>query len=205
LSYKPHFGLLFPLVLVVGGQWRVFGVAAATAATMIVASWLAFGTETWQAFFDLLPLTSQLVLGGGLAGFQKLQTVFGTVRFIGGSEFAAWCLHGGVALAATIAVLAMWRRRLPYEIKAAALATASLLVTPYLYAYDLAALAVPLAFLTGLGRREGFRSHEIVAITVSSALVLIAPWVDLPTGLFAVLLTALMIGRRAFIAIAPSP
>ena len=198
LSYKPHFGLLFPLVLAVNGYWRAFFIAAATALAMIGASRLAFGTETWQAFFELLPLTSQLVLGGGLAGFQKLQTTFGAARLVGADEFSAWCLHGGVAVTAAFAVLLLWRQRIPYEIKAAALATAALLVTPYLYAYDLVALAVPMAFLIRLGLRRSFWPHEIAMLGLASALVLIAPVVDVPTGLAAVLLTALVVGRRGF-------
>ncbi len=198
LSYKPHFGLLFPLVLLANGYWRVFFTAALTALAMIGASWLAFGTETWRAFFDLLPLTGQLVLGGGLAGFQKLQTVFGAVRLCGGDEFTAWCLHGAATAAAALGVLLLWRRRVAYEIKAAALATAALIATPYLYAYDLVALAVPMAFAIRLGLREGFFPGEVAALALASGLVLIAPVVDAPTGLAAVLLTALLVGRRAF-------
>src|SRR5690606_37204612 len=51
LTYKPHFGLLFPAALIAAGHWRVLITAAATAALMVLASWLAFGTETWLAFF----------------------------------------------------------------------------------------------------------------------------------------------------------
>jgi len=61
LSYKPHFGILFPLVLAMDGRWRVFSIAAITALLLIAASWLAFGSETWQAFFHYLPLTSEAI------------------------------------------------------------------------------------------------------------------------------------------------
>src|SRR5580693_8947577 len=46
LSYKPQYGLLFPLVLIAAAQWRVFFTAAAVAAAMALASWFAFGTES---------------------------------------------------------------------------------------------------------------------------------------------------------------
>src|SRR6201990_1622807 len=51
LSYKPQYGLLFPLVLIVAAEWTVLVTAAAVAAVIAAASWLAFGTESWQAFF----------------------------------------------------------------------------------------------------------------------------------------------------------
>ncbi len=59
------------------------------------------------------------------------------------------------AIAAAVIAL-VWRSRAPYEIKAAALGTGAMLATPYLYTYDLAVLAVPLAFLFRLGRTRGF-------------------------------------------------
>src|SRR6185436_79648 len=47
LTYKPHFGILFPLVLAVTGRWTVFvtaGMMGLTAAGLSVA---AFGVDTW--------------------------------------------------------------------------------------------------------------------------------------------------------------
>src|SRR6204780_2346110 len=52
LSYKPHLGFLFPIALAAGGYWRTFAAATVTAALMAAASWLAFGTDTWLAFFS---------------------------------------------------------------------------------------------------------------------------------------------------------
>ena len=44
LSYKPQYGLLFPLVLIAASQWTVFFTAAITAVTLALVSWFAFGT-----------------------------------------------------------------------------------------------------------------------------------------------------------------
>jgi Glycosyltransferase family 87 len=65
LSYKPQYGLLFPLVLIAASQWRVFFSAGATAILLAFVSWLAFGTESWQAFFHWLPMFSQAYLTEG--------------------------------------------------------------------------------------------------------------------------------------------
>src|ERR1700681_1561158 len=67
LSYKPQYGLLFPLVLIAGSQWTVFFTAGAVAIAMALASWLAFGTESWQAFFHWMPMFSQAFLPEGHA------------------------------------------------------------------------------------------------------------------------------------------
>lgn len=197
LSYKPHLGLLFPIVLAASGHWRVFIVAGGVAALMALLSWGAFGTETWTAFFGSIGHTSQAFLSDGWADFAKLQTAFGLVRTLGGSEPLAWTVQAAVALSAAGAISALWRSRADYEIKAAALGAGAMLATPYLYTYDLVVLAVPLAFLWRLGCRRGFLAHELAGIGMACLLLLIFPFVKAPVGFAAVLVVAALIARRA--------
>jgi arabinofuranan 3-O-arabinosyltransferase len=196
LSYKPQFGILFPLVLAVDRRWRVFWAAAITALGTAAASWLVFGSQTWEAFLYYLTLTNELVLGAGLADFHKLQSIFGAVRSFGGDETLAWTLQGGVIAGCALAVSHLWRRQVAYEVKAAALGAASLLATPYLYIYDLAALAVPMAFLVRLGFREHFLPYEPSGLALASVLILLFPLSGAPTGLLAVLIVVFLIVRR---------
>ena len=86
---------------------------------------------------------------------------------------------------------------LAYEIKAAALAVAALLATPYLYVYDLVALAVPMAFLVRIGLRDGFLRYEIGALILASLLVFVVPFIHVPTGFVAAVIVALLTCRRA--------
>lgn len=200
LAYKPHLGLLFPIVLLAGGHWRAFAAAAATAALMILVSLAAFGVQAWVAFAANIGHTSQAFLSDGWADFGKLQTTFGLTRVLGGSEALAWSLQGLVALFAATAVALLWRSRASYELKAAAFGCGVLLATPYLYLYDLVVLAVPLAFLIRLGRARGFRQHEFAGIGLACLLVLIFPFVKAPVGFAAVLVVAALVARRALTA-----
>src|SRR5207244_11228411 len=59
LTYKPQYGLLFPIVLIAAGHWRVFISAGVTAVVLAPASWLALGTHSWLAFFHWMPKFSQ--------------------------------------------------------------------------------------------------------------------------------------------------
>ena len=199
LTYKPHLGLLFPIVLAASGHWRVFTTAAITAAAMAAASWLAFGTETWSAFIFSIAHTSQAFLSDGWANFGKLQTMFGLTRALGSDETLAWTLQGATALTAAIAASLLWRRKVAYEIKAAALSLGAMLATPYLYTYDLVVLAVPLAFLFRLARRDGFLAYEPTAIALTCALIVAFPFVTAPVGLAAVLVVTALIAHRAFL------
>jgi hypothetical protein len=196
LTYKPQFGLLFPLVLGVAGYWRTFAAAAASGIAISIVSWLVFGTAAWLAFFAAIPVTANAVLSDGMTNFGKLQSVFGLVRALGGSESTAWLFQIPVAVATAIVVSNIWRRPAPFELKAAALATGTLLITPYSFVYDLTILALPMAFLIRLGLRTGFWRGEPVALVAASACILLFPVLLMPTGLVAILIIAAVILRR---------
>jgi arabinofuranan 3-O-arabinosyltransferase len=197
LTYKPQFGILFPVVLAIDGRWRVIAAAAATAVVLAAASLWAFGWESWHAFFAWMPVTSAAVFTDGRAGLNKLQSLFGVVRWLGGGTTAAWIAQGGLFAFAAVAVLALWRRRVSYEIKAAGLTIAVMMATPYIYIYDFPALAIPLAFLLRLGLRQGFLPYELSAMATASGLVLVFPFLAMPTGFVAMIIVAVMIARRA--------
>ena len=50
-------------------------------------------------------------------------------------------------MSVAIIVWLVWRSRVRYALKAATLSAAALVATPYAFAYDLAVLAIPVAFL----------------------------------------------------------
>ena len=194
LTYKPHLGLLFPIALVAGGNWRVIVSAAVVATLLAVLSWIAFGSATWNAFF---PGIAQALAYDGAADWGKLQTPAGLVRALGGGETLAWTVQLTAALIAAAAIAALWKSRADYEIKAAALSTAVLVATPHLLTYDLVILAVPLAFLFRLGLSQGFASYELAGIGAASFLIFIFPFVLAPVGFAAVLVVTALVARRA--------
>ena len=186
LTYKPQFGLLFPLALACGGHWRT--IAAATATTMALAgvSYATFGAESWHAFVAWMPAMTDAVFAQGRVGLNKLQTLLGLVRWLGGSMTLAWALQGLLMLACAGAVAWIWHRPVRFEVKAAALSALALLATPYLFVYDLVALAVPMAFILRMGLEEGFLPYELAGLAVAALLVLAFPITGVPTGLVAV-------------------
>lgn len=197
LSYKPQYGFLFPLVLIAAGQWRVFAAAAVTVLALAVASWFAFGIEAWKAFFHWMPTFSQAFLRDGDTNWWRLQSLYALIRFLGGSEWFAWAMHW-VFVASVATVLAvMWRSRVPYTLKAASLAAGTLLSTPYLFMYDMAVLAIPIAFLVRIGLRSGFRPYELPALGLALALIIVFIVTSFPLGFGAALIVSGLVLRRA--------
>jgi hypothetical protein len=197
LSYKPQYGLLFPLVLIAASQWTVFFTAGAVAVVMVLLSWLAFGTESWQAFFHWMPMFSQAFLTEGRAPWGKMQSIYALVRYFGGTEQLAWVFQW--IMSGTVAVLLalMWRSRVSYPLKAAALAAGALLITPYLFLYDLMVLGIAVAFLVRIGLSQGFQRSELPALGLVAALLMFYPLAGAPTGFVATLIVSGLIVRRA--------
>jgi arabinofuranan 3-O-arabinosyltransferase len=196
LSFKPHLGLLFPLVLIADGRWRVIASAATVVTLLAGASLLVFGVDTWEAFWRELTLVSHAALADGVADLAKLQSLFGVVRVLGGGENLAWTLQAALTGAIAIALCVLWRSRVAFDLKAAALATGALLATPYLFVYDLAALAVPMAYLLRAGAQTGALPGEMPGLGGACLLIFAFPFVKGPVGLAAVLVVALLIARR---------
>ncbi len=203
LSYKPQFGLLFPIVLIADRRWLTLVTAAWVAAALAALSWLAFGAATWVAFVHAMPMTSRVVLGEGGAEFDRLQSLFGFVRAHGGGEPLAWIVQATGALAMAAGLVALWRSRAAYELKAAAIAAGALVATPYAYIYDCVILAVAVAFLLRLALKRGFAASEIVALPLAGALILAFPYVKTQFGLAAALIVIALVAQRALSATSP--
>ncbi len=198
LTYKPQFGLLFPLALIADRRWLTIAVAAGVASLMAGASWLVFGGDTWQAFFHWLPITSHRVFDEGVADFDRLQSLYGLVRAHDGSETLAFVVQSAGSIAAALGILWLWRSRAPFDLKAAALAAATLIATPYVYMYDVTVLAVAVGFLLRYVLVRGFTTADICGLTAGAALILVFPYVGTQTGLAAVLIVlALVVSRLA--------
>jgi arabinofuranan 3-O-arabinosyltransferase len=196
LSYKPQYGLLFPLVLVAASRWTVFFTAGIVAVAMAFASWLAFGTESWQAFFDWMPMFSQAFLTEGRAPWGKMQSIFALVRYFGGAEQLAWLFQWILSGTVVVLLALMWRSRISYPLKAAAVAAGTLLTTPYLFLYDLMVLAIAVAFLVRVGLRQGFARYELAALGLAAALLMFYPLAGAPTGFAATLIVSGLIAGR---------
>jgi len=204
LTYKPQFGILFPLVLIAGRCWRVLAAATAVAVIFNAAAWAAFGTDSWIAFFHSLPVASKAFLTEGQADWSKLQSLYGVIRWMGGSDSLAWSLQTSLIVVLATVLCVMWRAKVSFAMKAAALATSALLASPYLYMYDLVMLAVPTAFLIRAMFATAPLRGEIGGLAVTVAVLFAYPFVQLPLGPLAALVVAALVARRTWTELAGS-
>jgi hypothetical protein len=192
LTYKPQFGLLIPVALIAGGRWHVIGWAALATLVLCAVSIAILGTSPWTAFLESAARVNDAILTSGGTDFSKLQSVYGYVRLLGGSAETAWAAHAAFVLSLAVFVAWIWRSGTEFDLKAAALAAATILASPYAFIYDFVVLAIPLTFLG----RAGFSNRELPVVIAAALLVGWGPADHLATGLLAGLLVlGLIVGR----------
>lgn len=199
LTYKPQFGILFPIVLIADGRWRVVAAATATALLLALGTVLVFGPDTWLGFFQAMSLAQTAVLAEGQMGSFKLQSPYGAVLWLGGSATAAWTVQILATLTVAAALARLWRSRASFEVKGAFLSLAILVATPYAFIYDFPVLAVPIAFLARAALTRTFMASELVLVLSACAAILLFPFLKAPAGLLAVCLVAVAAAHRAMV------
>lgn len=201
LAIKPHLALLFPLALMASGSWKTIFTAALVTLVFVAAGLVILGWETYQAFLSSLSQACKYMEDGVLP-LNKMPSWFSLMRELGASLFAAYMVHFSFALGAAFAVWKIWRECANWSLKSAALMTATFLVSPFVYDYDLVWLAFPIAWLVLLGLRDGWLRFEIEILVAAWLLPLVMPTI---AGLFSIqlgpmVISALlwMVWRRSF-------
>ena len=192
LVVKPQLGLVIPLALLAGREWRVIAGAAASALGLVALSLLVFGWAPWQAWFGNAAVAASIA-SEGLAGWHRMASVYGALREAGLASVAAWLVHAALALGAAGAACLVWYRRAEPEPRAAALAAATALASPYLFVYDSLILVLPFLWLIGRGRHP--LPLALVWAILFLALVQVAGWSGGPnlTPLAAIVLLGLVL------------
>ncbi len=204
LTFKPHLGVLVPVILLLSGQWVVFGSATVTALVFAGLSVLAFGVDLWAVFFENFTFVREL-LEAGMTPWHKMPTVFGAVAIIGVPPSIAFALHGVVAVIVALLTFWVWSHKVDRRLGWALLISASLLISPYMFDYDLLLLLLPVGFLAFYGLERGWMKweREILVLAWAFPFVLgaITETLFLPTGPAASLLVFGAALRRAVLEI----
>jgi hypothetical protein len=183
LAYKPQFGVLIPVAMLAGGKWSSIAAAVATVAALVAVSLVTLGGGVWHAFADSMAFTQTVVLEQGGTGWEKIQSAFSAARMWGAGVHTAYAVQIALALTLAASLAWLWHSDAAFELKAAALASGSLLATPYVLDYDLVVLAIAIAFFARYGLRQGFRDYEISLLAAAWIVPLLSRGVAAVTGI----------------------
>jgi hypothetical protein len=186
LTCKPQFGVLFPIALVAARQWRTIASAGITALLLAAVSAAAFGTDAWAAFpRELVAQAGLNLLADPDSNWGYLQSTYGFIRSLHSGATLAWLAQAAMTCSIAVMMWLVWRAEIRYSLKAATLSCAALIATPYAFAYDLAAIAIPMAFLARDQISYGFlRGEQAIAVALFGAsLAVLITLGDRPGGI----------------------
>lgn len=145
LTLKPQLGILFPVMLIATGRWRVFAAAATTALAIAGVTAAMFGTQVWIDFIERGLPTQWIVLQAAdhvAAPFYP--SLYVNLRGLGLAAPLALVIQAMAGLAAAILVWRVFRahRNADPRMLAALFLAASATAMPALTASDTLALTV---------------------------------------------------------------
>jgi hypothetical protein len=190
LAFKPHLAVLVPVVLALGRQWRAL-IAATAAVAILIAASLVFGLTPWLDFAAGSAKASA-VMREFPSLWPKLISPFASLRLAGVGLHPAYAAQ---AAAACIALAALVRcRKATGAWLVALMAAATLLVSPYLYDYDLPLSLVPVALVVaGSHRGVWLPGEKLVCALVFAAPLIVRPVATIShTGLMPLVSLALL-------------
>jgi hypothetical protein len=202
ICFKPHLGLLIPIALLAGRQWRTAAGAALTVAALVAASALLFGQAAWRGYLTMLTHLRDTVEGHDIHFYGHVDA-YGTARLAGLPEAPAQLIQIALA-AATAALVAVlwWRRRTPPEARYASLAAGLLMVAPFALFYDLLMTTVAAAWIVRAGRRDGFLPGEkpvmALAFLLDAVTYPLATATHVALGVLAPVMILILAARRGF-------
>jgi alpha-1,2-mannosyltransferase len=155
LTLKPHMGVLIPLVLLLRRQWTAIGVAAAATLVLVLVSGLLFGWQAWAGYWTWTAhLQADMLLRTDPLFFQFMPTAYVSVWLATGSFAAAVAAQIILGLAAVAVVVRASLSDIRWPLLGLLTATATFLVLPYAFNYDMGVVGLSAAILLfGEGKR----------------------------------------------------
>lgn len=190
MLYKPHLVMAFPLALLLSRRWQVFLSAAITVGALISVTALVFGPAIWSEYIRLVTPVQKGVMETGTGFLTMMPTGYMHARMLGaGPDLARLVQIPFSLLGLAILIAAFWRRRDPL-LSSAILLTASFVISPYAFDYDM----VVFGWLTAmLWPRFEARFDRFLLIAIWTLPVTMLPLGDLKLPLAAPLLALFLV------------
>jgi hypothetical protein len=197
-TIKPQLGVLIPFALISAGYWRTLVAAGVTAVVLALLSGLAFGWDTWPAWWHEA-LGHAAYLEQSVNNYLK-PGIMANLELFGVAVPVAHAVQMTVSV--VVAGIVVWCfRRGPGSLSVAALQVGTFLAMPFAFRYDMPIVVNAILLLV----RDRQRSGQPVGLIETGIIVLglLAPAVNTVTtrffyvsGISLVLLFGLIVWRR---------
>lgn len=164
-TIKPQLVILIPVVLVASRSWCALISMGTTSLGFMTVAVAILGKPSFFAWLDNLSFAHAIVETGHAE--LVIASVFSFLSLLGMPSSAGYVIQGITAMLAVGLVWYVWRRTPSIPLRGSTLICSTMMVSPYLFYYDLALLAWPIAWMAQHGLQYGWKSgdREILATT----------------------------------------
>ncbi|UUL81800.1 glycosyltransferase family 87 protein [Sphingomonas qomolangmaensis] len=162
LAIKPHIAILVPLMLLARGEWRAIGAAAVTVVVLVAGSAALFGIDRWIEYITVTLGVQAALIDAGNSFFRFMSTSLATgLLHWSMPRTTAFAIHWAQAALAAAMVVHGARRGSTQQVALLA-ATATFLVLPYAFNYDLTVSAMAAGMLLYVPRLQGWERRLVL-------------------------------------------
>jgi hypothetical protein len=168
LTFKPHLGIMIPVVLLALGQWRCVFAAVVAALALAAASVAVFGWSSWQAFVDTTLPYQLAFMSDGTGPFTwMMPTLFMSGRLAGLPPDLAYALQLALGGAVAVAVFAVFRRGGDWRLLSAVALLAPIVASPQAFNYDMGLVSVAILLLADAVGKDSLGMLQRRAIDIA--------------------------------------
>ena len=151
LAIKPQMAIVFPFALVAARAWKAFAAAALSALVVTALGVLVCGVQSFHGFLVNASVLRSALLEQGQHFWFSSPTPFSALRSAGVPVMAAYAAHASVAIVSIWAACHVWKNTSDLRLRASIVVVSTLIVSPYVWHYELVWLGIALACLTASG------------------------------------------------------
>ena len=167
LMYKPQFLVVTLLGLLVARRWKALGFLSVSVAILSLLSYLLLGSDVWVAFYDSGKMSVDSMYIREIATAHVSALTFGVL--LGLPRLVSQILQVAVALPALGVVAVAWIRPTRPAIRNSVTVVGTLVVSPYVFHYDMVMLIPVLGWLMVEAARWGWPKYQKQLLGVSLA------------------------------------
>lgn len=158
LLAKPHLGLAVPVALLAARDLKLFGMISVLGLGFIGITLVTYGHGVWFAFLGNTQTVSLALQSGDL--WSQQPTIYAFMSLAGAGHDLSIIAQSIVSLAVAGWLWTVWRRDGPASLRIAALLTATLLLTPFCFRYDMGVSLLGLALLARHMATRGWKCGD---------------------------------------------
>ena len=151
------------MALIAGGYWRVILWASLGTAVILASSLVWPGLDYWPLFFTAMEESVGHMRASLLPAMMV--TGYGLATTLGLEHGAALAIQIALSLSAAVGLGWLWSSRAGFDVKAAGLVLAVLLMTPYAIYYELVFAIAGVVYLARSGLLSG-RAELALAVVI---------------------------------------